>query len=93
MAVAFAEHASDLRNRIGMYPPTAAAQTTWWRETVSWVRTVSEGAPLAAAEADDAARRDYEACVFVHISRGAQRRDALSWNRLYRTHAAPTGAA
>lgn len=90
MAVTRDEHVADLRDRIAMYPPTAAAQDAWWRETSSWVRGVSEDAPLA--DADEAARLDYEACVFMHISRGGWRRDALRWNRLYRMHADPQNA-
>jgi hypothetical protein len=89
MTVTRNEHVAGLRDRIAVYPTASAAQTAWWRETAEWVRTISEDAPLPAAETDSAARLDYEACVFVHISRGAWRRDALRWNRLFRMHAGP----
>jgi hypothetical protein len=84
MAVVRDEHVAELRDRTALYPPTPAAQKTWWSETAEWIHAVSEDAPLI--DADDAARRDYEACVFVHISRGAGRRDTPQWNHRYRSN-------
>ncbi|HEV3172740.1 MAG TPA: DUF87 domain-containing protein [Actinocrinis sp.] len=78
------DHVDGLRARVGGYPTTRAARADWWQQTAEWVRVVSDEIPADAA--DVAARRDYEACVFVHLSRAAWRRDALTWNRLYREH-------
>jgi hypothetical protein len=86
--VARPDHVDGLRTRSGDYPTTRTARADWWQQTAEWVRVVSDEIPVDAA--DVAARRDYEACVFVHLSRAAWRRDALTWNRLYREHA-PSG--
>ena len=83
--VARPDHVDGLRTRAGGYPATRAARAGWWQQTAEWVRVVSDEIPVDTA--DLAARRDYEACVFVHLSRAAWRRDALTWNRLYREHA------
>lgn len=78
------KHAAELKARVKAYPNTRATQAAWWRETAGWVRAVADEVALDAPTAP--ARRDYEACVFVHIGRSAWRRDVLPWVRLFRTH-------
>jgi hypothetical protein len=77
-------HAAEFKTRVKAYPNTVATRAQWWRQTVAWVRGIADLAPLDRPEADE--HREYEACVFVHIGRGAWRRDVLPWVRLYREH-------
>lgn len=78
-------HAAELKTRVESYPDTVAAQGRWWRETADWTRAIADEVALdSPAEAE---RRDYEACVFVHIARRAWRREVLPWTRRYRQHA------
>jgi hypothetical protein len=80
-----AEDGTTLKARVADYPKTAATQQAWWQETISWIRSTAADVPLPDASAAEQA--DYEACVFVHTSRRAWRRDALPWIRLFRKHA------
>jgi len=84
------EDAAELKTRVKDYPDTVATQAQWWRQTHAWVRQVADR--VALDDPSPAERRDYEACVFVHIGRRAWRRDTLAWVRLYREHAASGGA-
>ena len=79
------EDGTALKGRVAEYPTTTVAQREWWRTTIEWVRGLSDAVPLL--EATEAERADYEACVFVHISRRAWRRDSLPWIKLFRKHA------
>ncbi len=92
------EHVAEFKVRVKAYPKTAAAQREWWKQMTAWVRTVADRVPLhtaadaadaALSSADDAAealaQADYEACVLVHIGRGAYRRGVLPWVARFRT--------
>ncbi len=82
------EDGTALKGRVAEYPKTTATQQEWWRSTIEWVRGLSDAVPLM--DPTEAEREDYEACVFVHVSRRAWRKDSLPWVQLFRKHATKT---
>ncbi|MFI0410777.1 ATP-binding protein [Actinomadura sp. 3N508] len=84
------EHAAELKTRVQDYPGTAATQARWWRETVGWTHAIAD--EVALDSPSEAERRDYTACVFVHVARRAWRRDVLPWVQRYRQHTGTNGA-
>lgn len=82
-------HATELKARVKKYPETVAAQIGWWQETAGWTHGIADEIALDAPS--EAERRDYEACVFVHIARRAWRRGVLPWVRQYRRHTSGGG--